>query len=51
MQAVMIVVLGIGGMTFGWFVYSKFILFLIPVIVRLKRSLFIDADILSLLIT
>lgn len=25
MQAVMIVVLGIGGMTFGWFVYSKFI--------------------------
>lgn len=25
MQSVMIVILGIGGMTFGWFVYSKFI--------------------------
>ena len=25
MQSVMIVVLGIAGMTFGWFVYSKFI--------------------------
>ena len=25
MQSVMIIVLGIGGMTFGWFVYSKFI--------------------------
>lgn len=25
MQSVMIVVLGVAGMTFGWFVYSKFI--------------------------
>lgn len=25
MQSIMIVVMGIGGMTFGWFVYSKFI--------------------------
>ena len=25
MQSVMIVVLGLAGMTFGWFVYSKFI--------------------------
>jgi hypothetical protein len=25
MQSVMIVLFGIGGMTFGWFVYSKFI--------------------------
>jgi len=25
MQSLMIVLLGIAGMTFGWFVYSKFI--------------------------